>query len=284
MINENREIATLLNKLTALRTFPFARNFRELTKVDEFLNNVIDFYEQPHQISFESVKSAFDTMLEQLGKLLHKVLLRQIDLVQRSKYGQIFTAQLFNIGVLAVNILYTIYYHANIEYGISGAEHFYGTNFAKIKSTDDLYYFRFCRESMLPYSEQNVLQEVEDKFCSELKMSSPSSNPKCIDKINFCIKMTKFKSAKNQLDIATAFNTLNSNLIANYIDSWNSFQGCLINLIFKNFIDLCRKNTTRNITIFLDQYIQLKIEYLSVQSKLNMDTIQTNNFVEKLTL
>lgn len=281
MINQNRQIAELLNKLTALRTFPFVRNFKELTKVDEFLNNVIDFYEQPNQTLFESVKSAFDTMLEELGMLLHKVLLRQNDLVQRSKYGQNFIVQLFNIGVLAVNILYTIHYHASIEGGILGAENFHGDNFAKIESTGDLHYFRLCSESMLPYSEQIVWQALEDKFCSGLTTLKMSSSPKCVDKINFCIKMTKFKSAKNQLDIASAFNTLSSTLIASYIDRWDSFQGCLISLIFRNFIDLCRKNTTRNIVIFLDQYIQLKIEYRIIQSKLSADSIQKNSILKK---
>lgn len=251
----------LITELAYLRTFALVRKHfdSEIQYGATFLNNVIDFYGASPRANTNKVDESFVKMMEHFGIILNKLLLYQNTIQFRSNYGKSFIVRFLLICDMAVKIVNKIKFNEYVKARIAtsdgssvpldGAGCACGDADLPFHSENDYVV------DNVNYFEKDFVKEVETKFCEV-----PSKMLTISDRRKFCSKLKSLKSLKYQLDIVSAAQTMDPLLVENFINCWNSFQKCFLHIVFKHFVDLSNHSFIYCIAMFLDQYVQLKIE------------------------
>lgn len=92
------------------------------------------------------------------------------------------------------------------------------------------------------------------------------------DRSDICNAVTSMYALKERLDVEFSRKSVTVRLIDEYLTTWQTFQTKFITFIFKNYVTLCNQDIIECMEKFLDQQIQLKIEYKHIRHNLQVST------------
>lgn len=223
----------------------------ELSGLRNFIVTVTEFVTTPTTRLLDVVYVEFYRTLNIIAYNLNSNLLRQVDFKTRKDLS-IKQHDYIKMALHSMTILKTVFeYAASLEIMARNAP-----LFGKMEGN------RVCGASDV-YIESMVLDKLQD-FCEKI----PGGNPKR----TVCELMATLRQHKQQL--ATEPDP-SIELLENYCLVWDQFQNQFVRLMFTNFIAFHAAGIVPCLAKFLDQQIQLKIEFLERRDELR--TQKLNN-------
>lgn len=225
----------------------------------EYLNLIRKCMATPTSRLFYSINSSFINAMNMLNFLLGVCLKLQVDL--NSRQVLIKEQQLYLDCAHKVFVLYAAILNYTTSKGINIDEHL--KNKIHMKSLSKIVGDNYCDVSSI---------YVESKFLSILQTM-------CIEvfggkwKEDMCELINVLVQQKIAID--NAQDNLSVADIDQYVSIWNGFQAHLLRLIFTNFIVFYNAGIIRCLGVYLNQQIQIKIDFLQRKNEILKKREQT---------